>query len=314
MSKTQYIQEKNLAKVPVPEKMFMFKSCVASNKYPGLETCGTDVLNILGVETVESDEQTCCGGFVTFANVAAPTASMPAVARNLSIAEGFNLDTCVVCNGCWTFLNEFGHFMNGSEEVKKSVNMMMGMLGREYKGNHHVFHIAEMIYRLKDRIPGKIKRPLTGLKIATHYGCHYLGGGKYHAIDDAQAPTFIEELIEMMGGTVVEYTANRECCGTGFTQIINGKDLSLAHTEMKLDSVKEAQPDLLIAMCPYCLSQLDRVQQQLNYRRSRDYQIATIHLGQLVGLVLGVPKNRLAFDAHISGQESLQRVLAKYPD
>lgn len=246
---TSNVRDKLVENIPVPQKVFFFKSCVASNKFPGIEACAYDVLNKLGVEPYESEDQTCCGGFVTFANVAAPTASMPAVARNLSLAEEVNMDVCVVCNGCWTFLNEFGHFMNHNEEVKASVNMMMNMMGREYRGTSSVYHLAEMLYRMKDRIADNIERPLTGLKIATHYGCHYLGGGKYTAIDDAQMPTFMEEMIEMMGGTIVPYTANRECCGTGFTQIINGKDLSLNHTKVKLDSLKdEADPDMVIVM------------------------------------------------------------------
>ncbi|AHF06571.1 CoB--CoM heterodisulfide reductase iron-sulfur subunit B family protein [Desulfitobacterium metallireducens] len=301
-----------VAQIPKPKQIFFFKSCVASNKYPGIESCGKEALEILGVEPVESDEQTCCGGFVTFANVAAPTASMPAVARNLALAEEKNLDTCVLCNGCWTFLNEFGHFMAHNEEIKTSINMMMNMMGREFKGTSNVYHIAEMFYRLKDDIAKNVKRPLTGVKIATHYGCHYLGGGKYSAIDDAQMPTYMEELIELMGGTVVPYTANRECCGTGFTQIINGKDLSLEHTQHKLDSVNEADPDLLIVQCPYCHSQLDRVQQQLNYRQNtNDYQTPVIHIAQLVGLALGLDLPKLAFAAHISGRERLEKVLDK---
>lgn len=246
---TSNVRSHVLDKIPVPEKIFFFKSCVASNKYPGVEACAHDVLVKLGVEPYESEDQTCCGGFVTFANVAAPTASMPAVARNLSLAEEVNLDVCVVCNGCWTFLNEFGHFMSHNEEVKGSVNMMLNMMGREFKGSSSVFHLAELLYKMKDRIAQNVTRPLTGLKIATHYGCHYLGGGKYSAIDDAQMPTFMEEMIEIMGGTIVPYTANRECCGTGFTQIINGKDLSLDHTKMKLDSLKnEADPDIVVVM------------------------------------------------------------------
>lgn len=298
-----------VAQIPKPKDIFFFKSCVASNKYPGIESCGWDALKILGVNPVDSDEQTCCGGFVTFANVAAPTASMPAVARNLSLAEDKDLDTCVLCNGCWTFLNEFGHFMNHNEEVKASVNMMLNMMGREYKGTSNVYHIAEMFYRLKDEIRENVKRPLTGLKIATHYGCHYLGGGKYSAIDDAQMPTYLEEMIEILGGTVVPYEANRECCGTGFTQIINGKDLSLEHTQHKLDSVKEADPDILVVQCPYCHSQLDRVQQQLNFRQEGEYEVPVLHVTQLVGLGLGLPIEKLAFAAHISGRGRIEEFL-----
>lgn len=187
--------------------------------------------------------------------------------------------------------------------------MMMNMMGREYKGTSSVYHIAEILYRMKDEIVKKVKRPLTGLKVATHYGCHYLGGGKYTAIDDAHNPTYLEEMIEILGGTVVPYTANRECCGTGFTQIINGKDLSLEHTQMKLDSVRTADPDILVVQCPYCHSQLDRVQQQLNYRGRGDYEIPVLHVSQLVGLGMGLPIEKLAFKAHISGQKRIAQFL-----
>lgn len=298
-----------VAQIPIPKSIFMFKSCVASNKYPGIEACSSDTMRILGIEPVESDEQTCCGGFVTFANVAAPTASMPAVARNLSLAEEKGLDTCVVCNGCWTFLNEFGHFMNHNEEVKSSVNMMLNMMGKEYKGTGSVYHIAEMYYRLKEEIRENVKRPLKGIKVATHYGCHYLGGGKYTAIDDAQMPSYLEEIIEILGGEVVPYTANRECCGTGFTQVINGKDLSLEHTKVKLDSVKQADPDILVVQCPYCHSQLDRIQQQFNFRNEGDYQTPILHIAQLVGMGMGLEVGKLGLAAHVSGRARLENVL-----
>jgi len=312
--KAQAVRKGLVEKIPVPERMFFFRSCVASNKYPGIETGAVDALKILGVEMVETDDQTCCGGFVTFANVAAPTASMPAVARNLSLAEERDLDVCVVCNGCWTFLNEFAHFMNGNQEVKKAINMMLGMMGRSFKGTSGVYHVAELFYRLKDCLTEKVagSRPLKGLRVATHYGCHYLNSGKYTAIDDPFYPTFIEELVEIMGGTNVWYEANRECCGTGFSQVINNKEVSYDHTEMKLDSLQAVDPDFTVVICPYCFTQLDRMQQQLHYRRGKEYDLPVVHISQLVGLALGVPTKRLAFDAHMGGRAKLGQVLKHF--
>ncbi|MBC7341027.1 MAG: CoB--CoM heterodisulfide reductase iron-sulfur subunit B family protein [Clostridia bacterium] len=305
------VRSDKIAAIPIPEKIFFFRSCVASNKYPGIEASAVDVLHQLGVDTYETDDQTCCGGFVTFANVAPPTASMPAVARNIALAEEQGLDIVAVCNGCWTFLTEFGHFLNHNPEPRASVNMMLHMMGHEYKGTSKVFHFAEMAYRLKDRIAEKVRRPLTGFRIATHYGCHYLSGGKYVAIDDANYPTFLEELIEIMGGEVASYPANRECCGTGFTQVINFKEYSLNHSRSKLNSLKDSGADMVVVICPYCHSQLDRMQQQLNYREGTDFHLPVVHLAQLVGLALGVPENRLAFKAHISGPERLKAIFER---
>ena len=287
-----------LDRIPVPERLFLFRSCVSSNKYPGLEAATVEVMKILGVELVESDDQTCCGGFLTFTNVAEVTATMPAVARNLSLAEERGLDTLAVCNGCHTFLTEFGHFLNERPAVMETVNMMLRMTGHEYRGTTHVWHVAEMLYRLKDRIAANVKRPL-GLRVATHYGCHYLNGFKATAIDDYNEPTFMQDLIEIMGGTPVYYEEQRTCCGTGLTQIITHKEeLALPHTKRKLDSLNAARPDVVAVICPYCLSQLDRMQHKLRERGVGRYSVPVISLSQLVGLALDIPERLLGLEAH----------------
>lgn len=292
-------REDILVRIPVPQKVFLFKSCVASNKYPGMEMASIEVLKALGVEPVTSDDQGCCGGFLTFTNVAEPTSTMPVVARNLSLAEEEGLDTLVMCNGCYTFLTEFSEFMNERPPVKDMINMMLDMTGHHYNGTSSVYHIAEMLYKMKDRIAEKVKKPLTGLRIATHYGCHYLNGYKNTAIDDAFMPTFMEELIEIMGGEVAHYYDERACCGTGLTQIIIHKeDIALPHTQAKLDSINEADPDMVVVICPYCLSQLDRMQAKLTDRGIGDYHVPIISLSQLVGLAIGLPIDKLGFDAH----------------
>jgi heterodisulfide reductase subunit B len=253
----------------------------------------------LGIELVTSDDQTCCGGFLTFTNVAKPTSTMPAVARNLAVAEELGLDTLTLCNGCHTFLTEFSHFMNDRPPVKKVVNVILSMIGREYKGSQDVYHGIEIIYKLKNRIKESIERPLTGLRFSTHYGCHYLNGFKKTAIDDAHMPTVIEELIEIVGGEIVDYPENRSCCGTGLTQIIiNKEELSLPHTKVKLDNLNKNDPDAVVVICPYCLSQIDRMQNKFNHRKIGKYKVPVIHLVQLIALALGADVEKLGFDAH----------------
>ena len=289
-------------KIKVSDEMFLFKPCVGSNKYPGIITAAENLFPKIGVEIKTSDDQACCSGFLTFTNVAQPTSTMPAVARNLALAEEMNLDTITLCNGCYTFLSEFGHFMNDRPPVKKVVNVILKMIGREFKGSQSVYHSIEVLYKLKDRIRENTVKPLKGMKFATHYGCHYLFAFKKTAIDDPFMPSVVEELIQDMGGEVVEYPENRSCCGTGLTQIILHKEeVSLPHTKIKLDSLKDSGADAVVVVCPYCLAQLDRMQQKFNYRKVGKYQIPVIHITQLVGLALGVDIDKLGFGAHAIG-------------
>jgi heterodisulfide reductase subunit B len=291
-----------LEKTKVSDKIFLFRPCVGSNKYPGLITSSIEFFRKLGIELVTSDDQTCCGGFLTFTNVAQPTSTMPAVARNIAVAEEMGLDILTLCNGCHTFLTEFSHFMNDRPPVKEVVNTILSMIGREYKGSQDIYHSLEIIYKLKNRIKEKVTKPLTGIKFATHYGCHYLNGFKKTALDDPHMPTILEELIEDLGGEIAEYGENRTCCGTGLTQvIINKEELSLPHTKMKLDNLHSAEPDAVVVVCPYCLAQIDRMQQKLNYRGAGKYRVPVIHLVQLIALALGVEVRKLGLGAHAIG-------------
>jgi len=295
-------REKILNKIKITDKIYVFRPCVGTQKYPGIVSSALEVLPKLGIEPVTSEDQTCCGGFLTFTNVAQPTHTMPVVARNLAISDDMDLDVCTFCNGCYSFLSEFSHFMNERPAVKEVVNTIISMIGKEYKGNHQIYHILEIMYKLKDLIAQGVVRPLKGIRCATHYGCHYLYAFKNTAIDDPFMPTVLEEMIELLGGEVVEYDENRSCCGTGLTQIIIRKEeLSLPHTKVKLDSLKKAKPDLVVVVCPYCLSHLDRMQEKFNVRRAGHYDIPVIHLIQLIGLTLGLDIVKLGFDAHVIG-------------
>jgi heterodisulfide reductase subunit B len=288
-------------RIPVRDEYFLFRSCVASNKYPGMETSTKDVFDRIGVELRESDDQTCCGGFITFTSVAEVTATMPAVARNLSIPDSDHLDTLTMCNGCYTFLTEFGHFLQHNEPIKDKVNEMLGMVGREYTGESQVLHMIEVLYKLKDRIPEHITRPLKGLRIATHYGCHYLYGFKHDAIDDAFAPTILEELIELTGATAVDYPEARTCCGSGLTQVvIHKEEMSLPHMKKKFDSLKEADVDALLVVCPYCLTILDRGQAKMGERGIEVFDVPVIFVNQLLGLAMGMDPVRLGLEAHVT--------------
>jgi heterodisulfide reductase subunit B len=295
-----------LEKVPVSDKYFLFRSCVSSSKYPGIETSTEEVFRKIGVELEESEEQSCCGGFITFTSVAEVTSTMPAVARNLSIPEEQGMDTLTMCNGCHTFLTEFGHFMDHNPPIKDKVNEMLGMIGREYKGETKVLHMIEVLYKLKDRLAEHITRPLKGLRLATHYGCHYLYGFKKDAVDDPFTPTVLEELIDITGAEAVDYPEARTCCGSGLTQvIIHKEEMSLPFIKKKLDSLNEAEVDALIVVCPYCMTILDRSQFKMEERGIDTYGVPVLYINQLLGLAMGIDPVRLGLEAHVTSANGL---------
>jgi len=282
----------------IPEKIFLFRSCTGSLEYPGTENAIKEIMKILGIEVVMDPDQTCCSGYILTCSGYLPEVSLAVTARNLALVEAKGLDTYVFCNGCFGYNKELSHILLHNPDYLKMANDLIGRWGYEYKGQTNILHVQELYYRLKDRIASKVVRPLNGLRVAAHYGCHYLAQ-QYGIIDDGDLPTFHEELFEILGATPVTYKEGRACCGysvgRGFT---HREEVVQPHLAKKLMSAKEAGVELMTTVCPGCNVALDREQPNLARKGYGEINIPVIDLGQLIALALGVPVEKLGFKAN----------------
>ncbi|NPV91187.1 MAG: CoB--CoM heterodisulfide reductase iron-sulfur subunit B family protein [Firmicutes bacterium] len=284
--------------IPAPSKIYLFRSCTGSLEYPGTEKAIREVLGKLGIEVYTSPDQTCCSGYMLTCNAILPATALAATARNLAIVQGLGLEMFVFCNGCFGYNTELTHILNTRPGLRAEVDKLIEPMGWRYRDQERIYHIQELLYRLRDEIFRQVIRPLAGVRVAVHYGCHYLAK-KYGIIDDIDYPTFLEEIITGMGGTPVFYRERRSCCGAavgrGFT---HPEEISLPHARKKLASVKEAGADVIVTVCPGCNVQLDREQPTLAERGWGDISIPVIDFSQLAALSLGVDHRVLGFEAN----------------
>ena len=287
------------SKIPeIPQSVFLFRSCTGSLEYPGTENAVRETLRILGIEAVMDPDQTCCSGYLLTCSAHKPEVSLAVTARNLALVEQKSLDTYTFCNGCYGYLSELSHILLHNPDYLIMANDLVARWGYRYEGRTNIFHVQEMWYRLRDRIAEKRVRPLKGLRVGVHYGCHYLAK-QYGILDDGGYPTFHEELVELMGGTPVFYEERQLCCGyavgRGFT---HREETVQPHLYKKFLSAKGAGVELMTTVCPGCNVALDREQPNLNKRYGEDFKIAVIDLAQLIALALGVPVQKLGFEAN----------------
>lgn len=119
-------------------------------------------------------------------NALNPQLTLAATSRNLSIPQEMGLDVGVFCNGCYGYLRELAHLLHSNPAFQDIGDKANEALGREkFHGHLKIYHVQELWYRQLEKLTSLVKRPLNGLKIAAHYGCHYLAN-KDVAIDDAQ--------------------------------------------------------------------------------------------------------------------------------
>ena len=152
----------------------MFQGCVIGNRIPFIEAASRKVFNKLGIETSEAPFSCCPDptGVKCFDNDAWLTIG----ARNLCIAEAEGKNIVSLCNGCANTLRGVKHQLKHDSLKKAKVNSELAKIGKQFKGSIDVKHFVDILKDEigTDRIKGAITRPLTGLKLACHPGCHYM--------------------------------------------------------------------------------------------------------------------------------------------
>ena len=300
---------KNVKEVQLYEKYMLFRSCSISNKCPGIEVATKYAFSELDILLDESDEHTCCGGnAIIFSSIGQVNSTILMTARNLAVAEEKELNIVTMCNGCYKNLNEFGEYIVKNPEVMNSVNDKLREINREYNGKSKVYHVMEVLYSKRSDIAKKAKYTLNGLKFAIHYGCHYSFGAKDHAIDDSFSTSTMEEMIEMLGGEIVNYTEEKTCCGSG---ILNNtyvnKELAMSVAERKFESLNSTEADAVIVMCPYCMMTLDRMQLKFHMSMGKKYIIPVLHIAQIISLAMGAAPANLGFETNLTSLEGFMK-------
>jgi len=273
------------------KKYAFFLGCVAPARYPGIESSTREVCKELGLDLVELEGAGCCPAPGVIKSFEAD-AWLAIAARNLALAQNKGADIITICNGCFGSLFDAAHVLHNDPEKLRAVNKILREVGLEYNGDVKVHHFAEVFYKEigLEHIKSHIKNPLD-LKVAVHYGCHFLKPSNIKALDDPERPKVLDELVEVTGAKSINYKDKQMCCGAGGGVRSGNPELAAKFTEEKLKNMKAVDAQFIIDVCPFCHLQFDRTQKDL-----KGYDIPVIHLAQLYGLAMGVPKEKLGLD------------------
>ena len=299
-------------------KYAFYLGCIAPNRYPGSESASIKAMKKLGVELVPLKGASCCPAPGAFGSIDLNVFYAMA-ARNLVLAEQMKMDIALLCNGCYKSIWEVNHKLKHNQDLKDGVNEVLKEIDMEYKGTINVYHTAELLYDDKiigvDKVRDSVTNPLTGARIAVHYGCHLIKPRKDREFPreemmSTERPTWMEELVAALGATPVEYRNKMQCCGAGGG--VRGYDIvhALDIANEKLMNLREAKVDALTDICPFCQLQFDRGQIEIKEKFGVSYDLPVLHFAELLGLAQGMSPQDLALDLHaISCEPFLQKVL-----
>jgi heterodisulfide reductase subunit B len=289
------------------KKYALFLGCTTPTKVFQYELSVRWVAQKLGIEIVDLEDFTCCGSNQINLSL---EGGLFMAAANLALAEDNDLNIITLCAACTGALTEAVEELK-NEEVRGRINKKLAALGLTYRGEVRVKHISRAIYEDigLDRLKEEVKRDLSGIKTAPHYGCHYLKPkAAYGGFDEPDNPKTLHQLISATGAVPIEYETLLFCCG-GKT-FLNCQDLAFSLIQIKLENLQDKAVDCITLHCNSCYLMYGLQQPRVSEKFGKSYNLPVLLYPQLMGLALGAdPIADLGLHLNIpSTKELLKRI------
>ncbi len=286
-------------------KFALYTGCVARGATRELMVSTMKTADALGIDFVEMKSAACCGAGVL--SEQSPILADALNARTISQAAKQDLDMITICSTCQGNLKKTECKLDSDEEYREKINHVLKDGGHQYTtGKTKIKHFANILATPEGLklLKEKMKRPLTGLKVAAFYGCYVLRPSGLSDFEDPDNPTGLEDIFSALGATPVFYDGRTKCCG--FPIVMMNKEASHKMAGNALVDAIESGADVVVTGCPLCHLSLDSYQPEIDQLRQKGYEIPILHLPQLVALALGHSPRELDMHKHIVSVKELE--------
>ena len=288
-----------------------FPGCLIPARHPAMEFAIRHTLPKLGIEIVDLEGASCCPDPIYFKSKD-KVDWLSVAARNLCLAEDLGLDIFTNCSGCTATLSETYHLLAENEELgTRSTSGWRGSAASTRAPPRSATSPPWCATRSATTlIRESVVRPLTGLKVAIHYGCHLLKPSRIMQVDDPDNPQVMENLVEALGATPVRHRNWYLCCGKACQE----EDMPNNMMHDLLSTVNEEKADILGMICPTCFGQFDHGQMKISKHFDEDFKTPPIYYFQLLAFAQGVPYDELGFKRQRFKPEALRAYEATPPE
>jgi len=298
-------------------KYALFLGCTTPTQVPQYEISTRWICKYFGIELIDIKDFICCG--INQINLSIEAGLLMA-AMNLALAEAEGLDILTLCAACTGALAEAIEKLR-NQEMRDGINNKLRTIGLEYKGNVKVKHISRVLYEdvgverikkeitlVRKRSSIGVKKDLSTLRIAPHYGCHYLKPkSAFGGFDEPDNPKSLHQLISAWGVQPIEYETLNLCCGGKVFPV--SRELVYPLVQRKLEDLAGKEIDAMVLQCQTCYLMYSDRQKEINEKYGKQYNLPIIFYPQFLGLALGAdPVKDLGLNLHTV---SVDKVLEK---
>ena len=273
-----------------------FPGCSLSSSASDYDLSLRTVCRALDIELVEVRDWVCCGASSAHATSHLLSIAMPVLSLSHAEADGFErlIAPCLACLSRFKAANKK---MQEEPEVREKIHRA---LDYQYRATVKVYHPLEVMMEegTMKVIRSRVRKKLSGLKIACYYGCVLTRPPEITQFDICEDPQSMDSIIRVLGGEPLDWSYKTECCGVSMT--LTRSDIVLKLSNDLLREAKEVGAHAIAVCCPLCQANLDTRQLQIEDKYRVRYGIPIIYFTQLMGLAFGAFPKELGLEKLIT--------------
>jgi heterodisulfide reductase subunit B len=218
---------------------------------------------VLDLELVEPKGWTCCGS--SPAHKLDPDDALRMPLENLGLVERTGFDEIRENPALKRRMDEaIGYEFQDRVEVRSLVDVMAERVGIE-------------------AIAGKVKTPLTGLRVVSYYGCLLTRPPGIAGVPHHEYPVNMDRIVAALGAEALDWDGKTRCCGAGLAATV--PELALELCRWLIDQARAVGADCIAVACPLCHANLDGRQLQMPDLEER---MPIVYFTQLMALAFGL--------------------------
>ncbi|MFZ1986698.1 MAG: CoB--CoM heterodisulfide reductase iron-sulfur subunit B family protein [Desulfatitalea sp.] len=282
-------------------KVSYYPGCSLEETAAAFDLSARRVCDHLGVSLEEVPGWACCGSSPALKMDRLLSTSL--AAHNLAKASQQQLEEVVIpCPFC------FRRLLSAQQETRSSAQTRQAVqeaIGAELNDDLKVLSLLGFLrYTIGlEAIGAKVKKPLTGLKVLTYYGCYLVKPASVTQYDDPENPVSMDQLLEALGAEVLPWDFKTECCGASLAVSKTDTVCDLSGRIIREATYRKA--DALVVACQLCQANLDMRQAQIGKRHGTHYHMPIIYFTQLMGLAFGMSYKELGMGRHLTSPKAM---------
>lgn len=291
-------------------KIPYYPGCTLKTTAKNMEDSAIASAKELGIEMVEVPDWVCCGVVASLTSDdlmrhLAPVRTMLRVEQMRERGEIEDNRLLTLCSMCYNTLKRSNLRMVENPDDLESVNNIMYLEEGEYKGTTEVIHLFQILDEIGfDKIMEKVVNPLTGLKLASYYGC-MLTRPREVGIDEPENPTIMNRFAESIGAEPVNWHSHSLCCGSFHT--LNNVDIVVKLGYEIIENARKNGAEAIMTSCPLCAFNLDDRQKEIAEKYIDFKPMPVLYFTQLLAIALGLGEEVYGFNQNYIDPRPLLR-------